>query len=93
MPIADIMIVLVFCDAITSNGFSSSPKSALYIGSSRCSKPKTLPKKVPNTADEIPQGNRILPIFIFFSFHIRSPAIERHIPCPKSANIIPKIMM
>ena len=71
-------------------GFSSKPNS-LNIGSKTCSKPNTLPNIVPNIIAEIPHGSRILPIAIFLSFHIRIPAMVRQKPCPKSANIIPKI--
>ena len=92
MPIAPRMIRLVFCDAMTSNGFSSKPKRR-YMGSSTCSKPNTLPNSVPNTMAEMPQGINILPMGIFLSFHISQPAMARQKPCPKSANMMPKIMV
>ena len=83
-------MVLVFSLAMTSMGFSLKP-TARNTGVISSSKPNTLPKMVPKIIDEMPHGNRILPIAIFLSFHISSPTIDKHRPCPRSANMTPKI--
>jgi len=80
MPMATRIIFVAISELITSIGFSSSPKRALYMGSSKCSNPNTLPNTSPKNADEIPHGASILPIAIFLILYINIPTTVRQIP-------------
>lgn len=52
MTTANRMMLVAMAEFMTSMGFSSRPNSALYMGSSTCSKPNTDPYTRPKTAEE-----------------------------------------